>query len=100
MEYYSVIKKNKIMSFAGKWMKVKDMLNKIRKTSITCFLFYVEIKTTIKKRPESRRETIREEDWGTWEDKWEEERRGGWASSKHNICMYGNVLVKADHLFN
>ena len=33
MEYYSAIKKNKIMAFAGKWMELKYiMLSKISQT--------------------------------------------------------------------
>jgi hypothetical protein len=31
MEYYSVIKKNEIMSFSGKWMELEIMLNEIRR---------------------------------------------------------------------
>ena len=29
MEYYSVIKENEIMAFAGKWMKLENMLSEI-----------------------------------------------------------------------
>jgi hypothetical protein len=29
MEYYSAIKKNEILSFAGKWMELKIMLSEI-----------------------------------------------------------------------
>jgi hypothetical protein len=32
MEYYSAIKKNKMMSLAGKWMELKIMLSKISQT--------------------------------------------------------------------
>jgi hypothetical protein len=45
MEYYSVIKKNEIMSSAEKWMKLEIILsNEISQTqkSNTCFLSYVE----------------------------------------------------------
>jgi hypothetical protein len=40
MEYYSAIKKNEIMSFAGKWMEVEIILNEIsqvQKGNITYF---------------------------------------------------------------
>jgi hypothetical protein len=30
VEYYSAIKKNEIMSFAGKWMELEIMLSKVR----------------------------------------------------------------------
>jgi hypothetical protein len=46
MEYYLTIRKNEIMSFAGKWMELEIiMLIKIRqspKPSITCFHSFVE----------------------------------------------------------
>jgi hypothetical protein len=49
MEFYSVIKKNRILSFAGKWMELEIiMLNelnqtqKLRKANLACFLKYVE----------------------------------------------------------
>jgi hypothetical protein len=43
VEYYSVIKKNEIMSFSGKWLKLKKIkLSKISQTNITCYLSYAE----------------------------------------------------------
>jgi hypothetical protein len=42
MEYYLAIKKNEIMSFAGKWMKVDIIMlseiSRLRKTNIACFV--------------------------------------------------------------
>jgi hypothetical protein len=32
MEYYSAIKKNVVLSFAGKWMELEIMLSEIRQT--------------------------------------------------------------------
>jgi hypothetical protein len=53
MEYCSAIKKNKIMSFAGKWMELEIIMlseiNQTQKTSITHFLSYVESKKYKKK---------------------------------------------------
>jgi hypothetical protein len=51
------IKKNEIMSFSGKWVKLESMLyeiSQIRKTRITCFLSYVKSGRK-KRRHESRR---------------------------------------------
>ena len=46
MEFYTAIKKNKIMSFAGKWMDLENiMLNEIyksQKVNVICFLSYGE----------------------------------------------------------
>jgi hypothetical protein len=43
MEYYSAKKKNEIISFAGKWMKLKIiMLNKINQAEkVKCCMFSV-----------------------------------------------------------
>jgi hypothetical protein len=45
MEYYSTIKKNEIMSFAGKWIELEITLIKISQTqkdNTTCFLSHAE----------------------------------------------------------
>jgi hypothetical protein len=45
MEFYSALKNNEILSFAGKWMKLKNiilMLASFRKPKAACFLTYVE----------------------------------------------------------
>jgi hypothetical protein len=45
MEYYSSIKKNEIMSFAGKWKELETMLRKgasLRNIKISCSLSYAE----------------------------------------------------------
>jgi hypothetical protein len=47
MEFYSVIKKNEILLFAGEWMKPENIkqvkLARFRKPKATCFLSsYVE----------------------------------------------------------
>jgi hypothetical protein len=48
MEFYSALKKNEISSFAGNWMeleiiKLSGKANLI-KTSIACFLLYMEFR--------------------------------------------------------
>jgi hypothetical protein len=40
MEYYSAIKKNEIMSFAGKWMGLEIMLNEISQTQHNNYLMF------------------------------------------------------------
>ena len=45
MEYYSAIKKNKIMSFAATWMDLEIIRQsevRQRKTNIICYHLYVE----------------------------------------------------------
>jgi hypothetical protein len=46
MEYNSVIKKNEIMLFAGKWMELESIMliemNHAQKSKVICFLSYVE----------------------------------------------------------
>jgi hypothetical protein len=45
MGYYSVIKRNEIMWFAGKWMELEIMLNEIsqtKKNKYLCSLLYAE----------------------------------------------------------
>ena len=47
MEYYSVIKKNKILPFATKWMNLEGIrLSEVsqRKTNAVCYHLYVESK--------------------------------------------------------
>jgi hypothetical protein len=48
MEFYSTIKKNEILSFAGKWIELENIvlvkLARSRKSKATCFLSYVEYK--------------------------------------------------------
>jgi hypothetical protein len=44
MEFYSGIKKNEILSFAGKWVELENIILsevRLRKTKSTCFLSYV-----------------------------------------------------------
>jgi hypothetical protein len=57
MEYYSPIKKNKVLSFVGKWLDLESIIlsekNSLKKANIICFLWFVESK--FKKRHESRR---------------------------------------------
>jgi hypothetical protein len=56
MEYYSAIKKNEIMLFAGKWMQMAIIVLskfRLRKINITFFLAYV--KSKFYKSSESRR---------------------------------------------
>jgi hypothetical protein len=50
VEYYSALKKNEIVLFAGKWMELRTiMLSKInqteRETSITCSVSYAGVST-------------------------------------------------------
>jgi hypothetical protein len=45
-EFYSAIKKNEILSFAGKWIELKNTtvseVSQVQKAKATCFLPYVE----------------------------------------------------------
>jgi hypothetical protein len=39
MEFYSVTKKNKIVSFTGKWMELEIIiLSKVIQAQVTCFV--------------------------------------------------------------
>jgi hypothetical protein len=46
MEFYSATKKNEILSFAGKWMELKDIMlsevSQVQKAKVACFPSYVE----------------------------------------------------------
>jgi hypothetical protein len=46
MEFYSAIKKNEILLFAGKWMELDNIIlsgvSQVQKAKTTCFLSYVE----------------------------------------------------------
>jgi hypothetical protein len=46
MEFYSVIKKNEILSFAGKWVELEEIVlskvSQVQKPKATCFLSFVE----------------------------------------------------------
>jgi hypothetical protein len=46
MEFYSATKKNEILSFAGKWMELENIIlsevRRFRRPKATCFLSYVE----------------------------------------------------------
>jgi hypothetical protein len=46
MKFYSAIKKNEILSFAGKWMELKNIIlceiSQVQKAKAACFLSYVE----------------------------------------------------------
>jgi hypothetical protein len=42
MEFYSAIKNNEIMSFAGKWMELEII--QFHKDSIACFLSFMEVR--------------------------------------------------------
>ena len=44
LEYYSAIKKNKIMSFATKWMDLENIIFWLRKANVTWYHLYVESK--------------------------------------------------------
>jgi hypothetical protein len=48
MEFYSAIKKNEVMLFKGKWMVVMNFMlsnvNQAQKSTVACFLSYVEAK--------------------------------------------------------
>jgi hypothetical protein len=46
MEFYSATKKNEILSFAGKWTELKNIIlsevSLVQKPKLACFLSYVE----------------------------------------------------------
>jgi hypothetical protein len=46
MEFYSIITKNEILSFAGKWMELENIIlsefSQFRRPKPTCFVSYVE----------------------------------------------------------
>jgi hypothetical protein len=46
MELYSATKKNEILSFAGKWIKLENIIlseiSQVQKAKATCFLSYLE----------------------------------------------------------
>jgi hypothetical protein len=47
MEFYSAMKKNEILSFAGKWMELENItLSEVRfgRSKATCFISYVEFR--------------------------------------------------------
>jgi hypothetical protein len=63
MEYYSVIKNNKIMTFSRKWMELEITLREINQTlkdkhQVFSFIFRI----SGEKGHESRRGTIKEEE--------------------------------------
>jgi hypothetical protein len=48
MEFYSAIKNSEILSFAGKWMKLENIILsevRFRKPKALCFLSYVEYRS-------------------------------------------------------
>jgi hypothetical protein len=53
MEYYSAIKKNEVLLFAGKWMELENIMlneiNQVQQDKVMCFLSYV--KATYKYKP-------------------------------------------------
>jgi hypothetical protein len=46
MEFYSSIKKKEILSFAGKWMELENIIlsevSQVQKAKATCFLLYMK----------------------------------------------------------
>jgi hypothetical protein len=48
MEFYSSIKKNEILSLAGKWIELENIIlsevNQVQRTKTTCFLSCVDYK--------------------------------------------------------
>jgi hypothetical protein len=46
MEFYSATKKNEILSFAGTWMELENIIlsevNQAQKTKAECFILYVK----------------------------------------------------------
>jgi hypothetical protein len=51
-EFYSVTKKNEILSFAGKWMELENItlseVSQVQKAKNTCFLSYIEYRLNTK----------------------------------------------------
>jgi hypothetical protein len=48
MEFYSAMKKNETLSFAGKWMEMEDItlseVSQVQKAKAACSLSYVEFR--------------------------------------------------------
>jgi hypothetical protein len=45
MEFYSATKKNEILSFAGKWVKVENIILsevRLRRPKVACFPSYID----------------------------------------------------------
>jgi hypothetical protein len=42
VEFYSAKNENKIMLFAGKWMKLENFVLSVKNQMVICFLSYVE----------------------------------------------------------
>jgi hypothetical protein len=40
MEYYSAIKNNEFMKFAGKWMKIENILSKVNQSENKAYNMY------------------------------------------------------------
>jgi hypothetical protein len=51
MEFYSTTKKNEILSVAGKWMELENIIlsevSEVQKAKSACFLSYVEYRPNI-----------------------------------------------------
>ena len=57
MESYSAIKKDKIMSFAGKWIGLENIMLRsasLRESRYVCFLSYVETREKIENKRDFR----------------------------------------------
>jgi hypothetical protein len=46
MEFYSALRMNEILSFAGKWVELENIIlsevSQVQRAKVTCFLSYVE----------------------------------------------------------
>jgi hypothetical protein len=47
IEFYSATKKNEILSSAGKWMELENIISRFRKPKATYFLSYMEDRANI-----------------------------------------------------
>jgi hypothetical protein len=65
MEFYSAIKKYEILSFAGQWMELENIIlsevSQVQKAKVPCFLSYVDYRPNINTSSTMRNKSCQEE---------------------------------------